>query len=188
MSLVSYKQAVAEGKSRYFTGKPCKQGHIAERRVSGRCCVVCADTSARDWAKQNRLRVKQIATEWNQRNKEREAARARQWRKENPDTYKQAVKNWRNNNAVHYRSYMARVANDRRMAKLQREPVWADKERIKAYYDVCAFFNEVNGYSKYHVDHIIPLQGTHVSGLHVHSNLQILLASENRAKGNRFEV
>ena len=188
MNLVSYKQAIAQGLSRYFTGKPCKHGHIAERRVSGRCCVVCADNLTRAWAKQNSNRVKQIATSWNERNKEREATRARKWRKENPDTYKQAVMSWRKNNAARYRSYMAHVANTRRVAKIQREPLWSDTERIRAYYDVCAFFNEINRYTKYHVDHIIPLRGKRVSGLHVHNNLQVVLAAENLAKGNRFEV
>lgn len=30
------------GKKTYFTGKPCKNGHIAERRVSTYVCVQCA--------------------------------------------------------------------------------------------------------------------------------------------------
>ena len=75
----------------------------------------------------------------------------------------------------------------RKAAKLQRTPKWADATKIRAYYDVCAFFNEVNGYVKYHVDHVIPLQGDVVSGLHVHTNLQLLLASDNIRKYNRFE-
>lgn len=188
MQLLSYKQAIADGVDRYFTGRPCKRGHIAERRVSGRCCIVCADNASKTWAKQNQTRVKQIAAEWNARNKVEEAERARKWRKNNPDTYKRMVKEWRDSNAAYYRRYMSQVAAKRRAAKLQREPSWADNDRIRAYYDVCAFFNDVNGYTKYHVDHIIPLQGTHVSGLHVHSNLQIILADANRAKGNTFEV
>lgn len=188
MDLVSYKQAIAQGLSRYFTGRPCKHGHVAERRVSGRCCVVCADYKARSWAKQNPERVKKIASSWNERNRVSEAHRARCWRKDNPATYKQSVQTWRTKNAGYYRAYMLRMATNRRVAKIQREPVWADKARIQAYYDVCAFFNDVNGYTKYHVDHIIPLQGKLVSGLHTHNNLQVILASVNRAKGNSFEV
>ena len=76
----------------------------------------------------------------------------------------------------------------RKSAKLLRTPAWADTEKIQAYYDVCAFFNEVNGYIKYHVDHDYPLQGELVSGLHVHNNLRILLAKDNVSKKNKFEV
>lgn len=76
----------------------------------------------------------------------------------------------------------------RKAAKLQRIPAWSNMEKTQAYYDVCRFFNEINGYIKYHVDHKYPLQGRKISGLHVHTNLQILLAKDNVSKGNRFEV
>lgn len=70
----------------------------------------------------------------------------------------------------------------------QRTPAWSDMTKVKSYYNVCAFFNEVNGYVKYHVDHIIPMQGDIVSGLHVHTNLQIMPWRDNVAKKNKFEV
>ena len=76
----------------------------------------------------------------------------------------------------------------RRAIKLKATPAWSDTIRVQAYYDVANFFNEVNGYIKYHVDHIIPLQGKKVSGLHVHNNLQIIPAIENYRKNNRFEI
>ena len=68
----------------------------------------------------------------------------------------------------------------RRAAKLQRTPAWADLEAIKQFYINCP-----KGYA---VDHIVPLQGVNVSGLHVLNNLQYLTKSENCSKGNKYDV
>lgn len=65
-------------------------------------------------------------------------------------------------------------------AKINRTPKWADMDKIKAIYDKCP--------EGYHVDHVIPLQGELVSGLHVENNLQYLTASENASKKNKFSI
>lgn len=66
----------------------------------------------------------------------------------------------------------------RKAAKLLRTPKWADRDAIAAFYARCP--------RGYHVDHIVPLQGDCVSGLHVIDNLQYLPAAANISKGNRF--
>ena len=65
-----------------------------------------------------------------------------------------------------------------RAAKINRTPIWANLDKIKEIYDLCP--------EGYHVDHIVPLQGELVSGLHVENNLQYLLAEENLKKHNKF--
>lgn len=65
-----------------------------------------------------------------------------------------------------------------RAAKLKRTPAWADLDKIKEFYDNCP--------RGYHVDHIVPLQGEHISGLHIETNLQYLPAIDNIKKGNKF--
>lgn len=75
----------------------------------------------------------------------------------------------------------------RRSGKLQRTPAWADLKAIQAFYVEARRLTQVTGIV-HHVDHIIPLQGKNVSGLHVETNLQILTAAENLKKTNRFEV
>lgn len=66
----------------------------------------------------------------------------------------------------------------------QATPHWADQDKIKAVY-LKAGELRAQGFDV-HVDHIIPLKGKLVCGLHVHSNLQITHAKDNFAKRNHF--
>ncbi len=65
-----------------------------------------------------------------------------------------------------------------RVAKTQRTPKWANLEKIKQFYKECP--------EGYHVDHIIPLKGKNVSGLHVEYNLQYLTVEDNLRKSNKY--
>ena len=60
----------------------------------------------------------------------------------------------------------------------QRTPKWSDPEAINAFYRDCP--------KGMVVDHIVPLNGKTVSGLHILSNLQYLSAKDNLIKGNKF--
>ena len=69
-------------------------------------------------------------------------------------------------------------SNRRRASKLNAIVSWTNIEKIKEIYKNCP--------KGYHVDHIIPLQGENVSGLHVENNLQYLTAKQNISKGNKL--
>lgn len=78
----------------------------------------------------------------------------------------------------------------RKSAKLQRTPKWLsefDKLKIECLYQLAAMRNRESD-QKWHVDHIIPLQGEFVSGLHVPDNLRVILAVDNLRKNNQYEV
>ena len=75
----------------------------------------------------------------------------------------------------------------RRTAKLNRMPLWADKNKIKELYKLAQIKTKETGFS-WHVDHIIPLQGELVSGLHVFNNLQVISGIDNIKKHNKYEV
>jgi len=79
-------------------------------------------------------------------------------------------------------------AAKRHASKLNRTPSWLTKEDLAEIKDIYSMANrrtQVEGI-QYHVDHIIPLQGKNISGLHVPSNMQILRARDNISKGNRY--
>lgn len=88
----------------------------------------------------------------------------------------EAASNWRRDNPERMKAAYAK----RRAKKIQRKVAWADDKKIKEIYDKCP--------QGYEVDHIIPLQGKLVSGLHVENNLQYLTIEENRDKWNKYEI
>ena len=67
----------------------------------------------------------------------------------------------------------------REIAESRQTPKWADRSKIREIYANCP--------EGYHVDHIIPLRGKIVSGLHIETNWQYLPAKENMRKHNTFK-
>ena len=153
--LVSRKEALEKGLPTYFTGKPCKHGHVSERYASNCGCCEC-----------EALRHTE--------NREADCERHKKYYEENREATLERQRKYYKNNLEKDREKNAR----RRAAKLQRTPEWADREAIKEIYYNCP--------QGMHVDHIIPLQGETVSGLHVPENLQYLTPQENAAKGNNY--
>ena len=75
---------------------------------------------------------------------------------------------------------MRRVAR-----KKMATPNWANTKKIQSFYKTAARLTKATGIP-HHVDHVIPLQSKLVCGLHVEQNLEVLTASENMTKGNRW--
>lgn len=83
-----------------------------------------------------------------------------------------------------YRPLLNALEMKRHCAKLNATTEWANKDLIELQYIKSKFMEWFTG-EKYHVDHIIPLQGENVCGLHVEYNLQVLPAIENIKKSNK---
>jgi 5-methylcytosine-specific restriction endonuclease McrA len=77
------------------------------------------------------------------------------------------------------------VARQTRIKKAT--PVWTDLTAIKQFYVEAQCLTKRTGIP-HEVDHIIPIKGEYVSGLHVPANLQILTEYENQSKTNKFIV
>jgi len=83
------------------------------------------------------------------------------------------------------KAYIA-LNKKRKLAKQRATPSWADNAKINAIYEEAAFMRSLG--VDVHVDHIVPLKGKNVSGLHTHNNLQLLLATDNLRKSNKMPL
>jgi hypothetical protein len=124
---------------------------------------------------------KQLATERRLANKDKNT----EYRKTYYISNKTAILKQQKN----YRSVKQGLINankaKRRADKLKATPNWSDKDAIRRMYIVAKFMNEKLG-EDYQVDHVIPLKGKSICGLHCETNLQLLSARENRIKGSSF--
>lgn len=87
------------------------------------------------------------------------------------------------------RARLAAISNGyvrRRLAEKRQMPSWANREAILALQKLAAKVSRDTGIP-HHVDHIIPLRGKLVCGLHVETNMQIIEAKVNLSKGAKFE-
>lgn len=180
----SDRDAKALGLSMYFTGKPCRKGHLTARYASSAECFFCRqqkNTSVelkkkqQKWSEKNKeLKLQQLKDRY-ERNKNFERLRSRSKWLLNKQKVIESNKKWINKNPGIGNYYGAK----RRAAVKSRTPSWANLEKIKEIYKNCP-----NGMV---VDHIIPLQGKEVSGFHVENNLQYLTPEANQKKFNRLE-
>ncbi len=152
--------------------------HVEARRADAR--VRMAEWRAIPGnSERNRLAAK----EWSHKPENGAVARARTraWSKANPDRKVMADKAWRKNNP----GLVAHLSKTYKTKKRSAAPVWRNDFLIEEAYRLAAFRSKLTG-TQWHVDHIVPLQGRLVSGLHVESNLSVITARENGVKGNRY--
>jgi hypothetical protein len=150
--------------------------------------------------------------EWRKLNKERVKFLQDRWRKDNPEQFKQHLVKYRNktfekrhaerntryaNNRERERSrcrayqkgnteYQSRKNATRRAAHVNATPKWLTaihKAQISEFYEISKAKTVQTGI-RHHVDHIVPLRGKTVAGLHVPWNMQVLTGAENNRKFN----
>lgn len=138
--------------------------------------------SDKKYRENNVEKIKLINKCYYSKNAEALSKRSRDYYERNKSCIKLKMKKYQENNLGIFRAIKAK----RRAAKMQRTPSWLsefDLDYMKSIYIQAKELEKITGI-KYHVDHIIPLQGKEVSGLHVPWNLQIITAEENTRKSN----
>lgn len=139
-------------------------------------CKACVNASGAAWKLKNAERVLSKARENYHANRDTRMVQMREWKAEN----QQARREYR----VANRAKLLALVRKRHAAQLQRTPPWADHAKIEAVYVEAEAMRALG--VEVEVDHIIPLQGRTVSGLHTEDNLRLMIKTDNRAKGNRL--
>jgi 5-methylcytosine-specific restriction endonuclease McrA len=180
------KEAKAAGAKYYFTGEPCKHGHVALRKTKG-TCVECLKI---EWRTSNAARAllpkseaaKEAGRRYYERNKEQVIARAATRPKELLKAYRGV---WAKNNKM-----QVNASNKARRRKHRdATPKWLSrtyKMEIRQIYHIAMTMTQTTG-EQYVVDHIVPLRNPTVCGLHVPWNLRVITQEENLKKSNKHQ-
>lgn len=188
MNIITYEQAKQQGSKRFFVGRQCKAGHIAEQLVSSRECVECKNnremrmyridpSSHKQHYATNRAKKLAQQKARDDQKRDETVAYGREWRKRNAEY----ARTYRKENAGLYAWHSATRRKRVRLAT----PPWCEHEQIKELY-IEAHRRFLETGVEHDVDHIIPLVNDLVCGLHCLVNLQVITSEENGRKKNAY--
>lgn len=184
--------------------KPASDFYANKRMTSGLSsyCVICHKKNGANTKKITRsdpiFKTKELAykKEYRARTVEKRKEYMQQWHKKNKEAQLEYLKQYRLDNKEYFTQYSkdnrSRIlahTRKRQASLLQRTPPWLDRvsfAEMEFTYEYCGALRSIG--LKYEVDHIVPLQGKVVSGLHVPWNLQVISEFDNRSKANNFPV
>ena len=129
----------------------------------------------------NRAKVAAKNRAYRAENKRKCRARDQAWTDANRAWVNERARRWR---AAHPGSQIPYVLK-RRAHEQRAQPAWANPDAIEAFYKEAARLTRVTGIV-HEVDHVYPLRGKTVSGLHCEANLQVVPQSVNRRKSNKL--
>ena len=167
MDIITRPQAIEAGLSRYFTGKPCKRGHIEERTVDKCWCVGCRREDAYARASIPEVRAKNVA-------------RLKARRDANPDENRRNVAKWKRENRA---KVIEQKARRRGLDSKSWDAlddfdrfVWQEAGRIRDDRIKATGFG-------WDIDHMIPLSA---GGDNKFYNIQVIPRSMNLSKGAKM--
>ena len=162
--IISRKEALAKRLKRYFTGKPCKWGHICEKTINGQC-TECIKTFYLNPVKKKLILFRNTRYNSSERGafKRRAAAKLRYKKDQGSQRF---------------------IANSRQKRTVRATPKWENNDFTKKIYKIASDIQKKTGV-KMDVDHIIPLGADIVCGLNVWYNLTIIPHYINGLKGKK---
>lgn len=159
------------------------------------------EISVKKWRRNNRDKIKKYNKNFYMNHPDASARYRRKWRSKNLKRDQETQRNWSRRNKNKICQYAANfrkrcphkviaIKAKQRAKRLKRAPQWLTKDDLRF---MAIFYKEAKRLTvetgiRYEVDHIIPLQGKNVSGLHVPWNLQVITESENCSKKNKYEI
>lgn len=205
--IITRSEAKDQGLKHYFTGSPCKRGHVDQRWTSSAKCFSChyEETPIKGFYGKSKEHKKALAKarakKWYGKNRELTIKRAAKWKAENPDRVKEISK---------AEGIRLRSTPDGKCIVFMRDSLRrCMRNKIDRTSDILGYTKEelvahierqfVRGmtwdnHGDWHIDHIIPVSWHVKSGetdpkvINALTNLKPMWAFENNSKGSRREV
>lgn len=216
IEVISRGEAKKRGLKRYFTGKPCKHGHVSERNIYG-ACISCVNINSKtayhenkeyflrknkEWMSDNKLARCEYRKEHTKNNRDHRNKMTKEWHKSNKQQQREYRREYRKKNPAHH---FIRMSVKRMVIAGMRGK--SDKAaEILCGYSYGELINHLEsqfkdgmswgnyGYKGWHIDHIKPIAAFVNEGItdpklvNALSNLQPLWAKDNLSKGAKYNA
>lgn len=204
MKIISRKEAKSLGLTHYFTGKPCKRGHISKRWSCSGTCIAChyeanpLQNTPRPTKEEKREKAKARAKRWYAKNKQKTINRAREWKRKNADRVRMSEKKWRQKETSKAICFMRDSL--RRVLKTEKN---GRTEKILGYtrFDLINHIERQfqpgmswGNHGDWHIDHITPISAMLSMGItcpqkiNCLSNLMPVWKEDNLKKNCKIKV
>lgn len=121
LTVISRSEARESGFDRYFTGAPCKRGHVSERYTSCATCIECCNKQSTEWSAAHPEIKKVTAKKWRDGNPGIARQMIKDWRARNVDHVRERNKVWRGENWERYRNFPSTKAGPEASKKWKQE-------------------------------------------------------------------
>lgn len=197
LEVISRDDARARGMKFFFTGEPCKHGHISVRKVINGGCLECVRSKSREWYYLNTERAKENVNKYRDENKEKLRESARKWEQDNRDRINMLRRQrreerremgvsepdkWMVNNRERY-NYLQRMAKQKRKTRARVNIDGATYRKwLESTEKICRYCAK-DCTDDFHVDHFLPIAK---GGNHELCNLVISCPRCNLKKSDKM--